>query len=345
MTTGATETSTTPAVEHLGVRVAHSAPPGPPAAPLDEASALDHVRRLARSHYENFPVLSLLAPRAIRDDLAAVYAFCRWSDDLADETGASVESRARSSELLAWWRSQTAQCFEVAADRADASTLEHPVFVALAHTARRHHLDDQPFHDLISAFEQDQRVTRYDTWPQLLDYCRGSANPVGRIVLALGGFDPREQRNADLVRMSDATCTALQLANFWQDVRRDLFERDRVYLPRDLAGVDADTLRTWAARNGDGEARRRFAALLAPLCERTRDLFAQGRPLPAALDASAGGQLGRMVWLFGAGGELILTKVERAGYRTLWERPRLMKREKLALIARAALGLTPGAAA
>lgn len=328
-----------PPVELLGVR----ARAGAPAQPIRADDAGDHVRRLTASHYENFPVLSLVAPRSLRADLAAVYAFCRWSDDLADQTGASDDARARSIELLAWWRAQTSLCFDAAAGRADHRALEHPVHVALLDTIRRHNLHDQPFHDLISAFEQDQRISRYDTWTQLLDYCRGSANPVGRIVLALGGFDPREKRNADLVRMSDATCTALQLTNFWQDVRRDLFERDRVYLPRELTGADADTLRAWAARTGDAEARRRFAAMLAPLCERTRQLFRQGSPLPAALDADAGGQLGRMVWLFGAGGQLVLSKVERAGHRTLWERPRLLRREKLALIARAALGLTRGA--
>lgn len=303
-----------------------------PAPTRDEALA--HVRALTTSHYENFSVLSRLVPAALRDDFAAVYTFCRWSDDMGDETGAGDDARALSLELLAWWRRQLDACVG-AAESGDTSALRHPVFIVLADTMRRRELDAKPFHDLISAFEQDQRVTRYDAWEQLLGYCRLSADPVGRIVLALAGHDGTRPGDAERLAMSDATCTALQLTNFWQDVRRDLFDRDRVYLPRALTGLDADTLRDWAARPDDPAARVPFIRAVRPLAERTRELFNAGRPLPRTLDRS----IAPVVWLFGAGGRSVLRSVERAGCATLWTRPTLSKARKASLVARASLGL------
>lgn len=296
--------------------------------------ALAYVRSLTTSHYENFSVLSRLVPADLRDDFAAVYAFCRWSDDLGDETGADDAARQRSLELLAWWRGELTSCAAAAASGSPYPG-RHPVFVVLADTMLRRLLDPQPFHDLISAFEQDQRITRYQTWDQLVGYCRLSADPVGRIVLALAGHRGDQPGDAERFAMSDATCTALQLTNFWQDVRRDLFERDRVYLPSDLTGLDASTLRTWAERSDDPEARVAFIRALRPLVERTRELFDRGRPLPGTLDRS----IAPVVWLFGAGGRSVLRSVERAGCATLWKRPTLSKARKVSLVARASLGL------
>lgn len=298
------------------------------------AEALAYLRQLTTSHYENFSVLSRLVPLDLRDDFAAVYAFCRWSDDLGDETGADDAARERSLRLLAWWRSELADCAEAAAVGKPYPG-RHPVFVVLADTMRRRALSAQPFHDLVSAFEQDQRVARYETWEQLLGYCRLSADPVGRIVLALAGHAGDKPGDAERLAMSDATCTALQLTNFWQDVRRDLFERGRVYLPSALTGLDAQTLREWAERPRDAQARVAFIRALRPLVERTHELFSQGRPLPATLEPS----IAPVVWLFGAGGRSVLRAVERAGCATLWTRPTLSKPRKAALVLRASLGL------
>jgi squalene synthase HpnC len=182
----------------------------------DIAAAEGYTRQLAQSHYENFSVVSFLLPRRLRQDFCNVYAFCRTADDLGDE----VPDRNKASELLAAFKSQTRACYEGQASSA--------VFVALAGTIRRHDIPIDPFLDLIDAFEQDQHVDRYATFEQVLDYCRRSANPVGRLVLYMSGY-----RDETRQRLSDATCTALQLANFWQDVRRDRVERGRIYLPVD----------------------------------------------------------------------------------------------------------------
>ena len=193
------------------------------------ADAERRTRQLAHSHYENFSVVSLLLPRALRQDFCNIYAFCRVADDLGDELG----DRDASAAALASLREKLLACH---AGDADAV-----LFVALRETLRRHAIPPEPFLDLIDAFEQDQRVTRYATYAELLDYCRRSANPVGRLVLYLSGYGDAERQ-----RLSDATCTALQLANFWQDVRRDLLDRDRVYLPaEDMArfGVTEADLR------------------------------------------------------------------------------------------------------
>jgi len=301
-----------------------------PAPSVDEAAAVAYCRGLANSHYENFSVLSRLVPADWRDDFAAVYAFCRWADDLADETGSDAAARERSVRLLAWWRAELNRCF------AEPGTgPEHPVFVALRRTVRRHAatLSVEPFANLIDAFQQDQRVTAYQTWDQLIDYCSRSADPVGRIVLAIGGYGDTPD-NATLIRLSDRTCTALQLINFWQDVRRDLLERDRVYLPSHETGVSPETLRDWAGRARDPSARVAFIQALRPLVERTAAIFDEGRRLPTLLDP----KLAPIVRLFGLGGEAILRAVRRAGCATLWERPRLGKAQKMALVARVIIG-------
>ncbi|MDA0213836.1 MAG: squalene/phytoene synthase family protein [Planctomycetota bacterium] len=177
---------------------------------------------LTKSHGENFSVLSRFVASSLVDDFSAVYAFCRAADDLGDET----ESCERSTELLAWWRGQLHQCF--------AGHASHPVFVALIPVIARHSLVQQPFDDLISAFEMDQTKARYETWDEVIGYCKLSAAPVGRLVLMLLG----ERRDDECLRASDAICTALQMTNHWQDARRDLLERNRIYVPREYWKVD-----------------------------------------------------------------------------------------------------------
>src|SRR5271166_1564244 len=187
-----------------------------------------YTRWLATHHYENFHVVTFLLPKSLHQDFYNVYSFCRWADDLGDEIGDAAESL----RLLAWWREELHAMYE--------GRVRHPVFIALEGTARKHDLQVGLFDDLITAFEQDQTITRYRTWQDLFRYCCCSANPVGRLVLRLCGY-PESERD----RLSDATCTALQLANFWQDVTVDL-DKDRVYLPLDLMerhGYTLDDLR------------------------------------------------------------------------------------------------------
>src|SRR5947199_677324 len=178
--------------------------------------AVAYTRWLATSHYENFHVVSFLLPKRLHQDFYNVYAFCRWADDLGDEIG----DMKKSLELLGWWRGELRSM--------STGGAKHPVFVALAGTAEKYRLPEILFDDLIKAFEQDQTVTRYRDFEHLFEYCRYSANPVGRLVLGLCGYRDEERQ-----ALSDATCTALQLANFWQDVIVDL-EKDRVYLPLDI---------------------------------------------------------------------------------------------------------------
>lgn len=295
---------------------------GAEAGPPSVEQALAYVRGLATTHYENFSVLTSLVPPELRDSFAAVYAFCRWADDLGDETGSTPEARERSLELLGWWRRELHACFE--------GQVTHPVYVALAATACKRDVPRQPFDDLISAFELDQSRRSYQTWDQLLDYCRLSANPVGRIVLALAGM-PDTEANAERYAMSDATCTALQLTNHWQDVRRDLLERDRVYLPSEETGITPEMLREWAARGDDPEVRVPYIRRMRGLVERTWPLFERGRPLSRTLP----GRMRGVVWLFGAGGESVLKSIERIGCATLWKRPTLGGLKKGGLLARA----------
>lgn len=302
---------------------------------VSEPDAIAYCRGLATSHYENFSVLTSLVPERLRDDFAAVYAFCRWADDLGDETGNTPEARATSERLLAWWKRELRACFQD-----DAASVSHPVFVALRSVRNRHPvLTLKPFEDLIDAFVQDQRVMRYDSWEQVLDYCTRSANPVGRIVLMLGGYAPPEVDSSNTERfiMSDATCTALQLINFWQDVRRDLLERDRIYIPvigpDGPTGITPDLLRDWMLRPEDPRARVPFIRAMRPLVDRTEELFRQGEPLPKLLSKD----LAPVVWLFGAGGRCILSRVRQIGCATLWHRPTVTKADKAMLMARAYL--------
>ena len=287
---------------------------------LDFERASAYTRRLTEQQYENFSVVSSLLPRRLRDDFRHVYAFCRWADDLGDETGDPVRSR----ELLDWWRGELDLCY--------ANKPRHPVFVALRATVEKHDLPRKPFDDLIDAFVQDQSVTRYATWEQVVDYCSRSADPVGRLVLMMTGH--RDEQRAQL---SDATCTALQLINFWQDVRRDVLERDRVYIPRDVAerhGLSLDQMVDVIHGRGDAASvLPAYRATVKELAGRTRELFERGRGLWPLLSPD----IRPTIKLFSMGGVAVLRSVERRGYDTLTARPSLSKRAKAGLVMRAGL--------
>jgi squalene synthase HpnC len=291
--------------------------PGRPYAPFDLARAQAYCRRVTLGHYENFSVASLLLPRRLLRHFHAVYAYCRWADDLADEAGGGD----RALDLLAWWRGELLACYD--------GRPTHPVLIALQPTIRRFHIPAEPFLDLLTAFEQDQRVTHYQTFDQLLDYCRCSANPVGRLVLYLG-----EAFDAERAALSDSICTALQLANFWQDVNRD-FDIGRVYLPE-------EDRHRFGYGDDDMEARRftpAFAELMRFEVDRTRALFMRGRPLIELMPAD----LRIDVDLFLSGGLAVLRKIEQGGYNVWARRPVVSKWDKISLLA-GAVGKRLGAA-
>jgi squalene synthase HpnC len=250
---------------------------------------------LAESHYENFHVASWFLPRDLRPHFHSIYAYCRVSDDLGDEVGNPEQALA----LLDLWGSELDACYE--------GRTRHPVFVALAETIRDCFIPKEPFADLLVAFRQDQKVTRFDTIDDVLAYCRYSANPVGRLVLYACG-ESNEENN----RLSDATCTALQLANFWQDVRED-YARGRVYIPKN----DMEVFRVNEAQIADA-----------------RSLFEQGLPLIGKVSRDLALDLD----LFSRGGLEVLRAIERQGYDVLTARPAISKRRKLALALRAVSG-------
>ncbi len=274
--------------------------------------ARDYCRRLARSHYENFSVASWFLPARLRQDFFNVYAYCRISDDLGDEVG----DTSASLRLLDEWEAELNACY--------SGHPRHPVFVALAETVNKFEIPKQEFADLLTAFRQDQAVTRYETFQDLLGYCRYSANPVGHLVLYLGGYrDPERQQ------LSDYTCTALQLANFWQDVSAD-YAKGRIYLPlEDLRrfGVSEQEIRD--ARNSPA-----FREMMRFEVQRAREWFMQGLALPGKISRD----LAIDIELFSRGGLEILNAIERQDYAVLGRRPAISKARKLALVARAALG-------
>lgn len=281
--------------------------------PAGITQALAYTRRLTGSHYENFSVVSRLLPAELRQDFCNVYAFCRVADDLGDESG----DRSKALELLAGFKDQTHDLY--------CGQVKTAVFLALRETIRRHDIPPQPFLDLIDAFEQDQRLTRYQTFEQVVEYCRRSADPVGRLVLYLCGYrDPQRQQ------LSDRTCTALQLTNFWQDVRRDLLERDRIYLPQESMqrfGVTEEQLR-------QGRCDDSYRRLIEFEVTRTAALFDEGEKLLPLLDRRYRGQIA----LFGQGGRAILQAIRNQHYDTLTRRPRLGKLQKLRLVLSVLIG-------
>lgn len=263
------------------------------------AEAEDYTRWLATAHYENFHVVSFLLPKALHQDFYNVYSFCRWADDLGDEFG----DKSRSLQLLAWWRRELHAMYE--------GETRHPVFVALKGTAEKHDLPIEPFDNLITAFIQDQSIGRYANWRELEGYCVNSANPVGRLVLMLCGY-----RDAERFRLSDATCTGLQLANFWQDVTVD-WDKDRVYLPLDLLARNEATVEQIAARRFNESFKNAMREAVAE----ARRHFQEGLPLVGKVNR----QLSLDLDLFNRGGLAILDRIEREGFDVLKARPRITK--------------------
>jgi squalene synthase HpnC len=262
----------------------------------------------ARRHYENFPVASVLIPAAMRRHVAAIYSFARAADDFADEGRLPAERRLH---LLAGWNARltAAAAGDVPQSAAPGEPANAPeIFTALAATIRDRDLPIGLFQDLMSAFRQDVPLTRYASWDQLLDYCRRSANPVGRLVLRVAGY-----RDQALDGWSDAVCTALQLANFWQDLGID-FSRGRVYVP-------ADVMQQHGARPEDlaSGVTPEWRATLADVTNRTANLFEDGRPVCDAVRGRLRYEL-RATWL---GGTRILQRLRDSGFDPLAHRPHL----------------------
>lgn len=305
----------TPAVQNQSsVAVGWSRLPSSYAIPAT-APSLDEARQycahLARTHYENFSVATWFLPGRLRQHFCNLYAYCRISDDLGDEVGDTAASLA----LLDQWQSELDACYE--------GLPKHPVFVSLAETVRLFEIPKHEFSDLLIAFRQDQTVTRFETFNDVLGYCHYSANPVGHLVLYLCGY-----RDAERQQLSDFTCTALQLANFWQDVSVD-YEKGRIYLP-------LEDLRRFEVTEDDIARKQNtpaFVELMKFEVARTRDWFRQGLPLVGRVDR----ELAIDLDLFSRGGLEILKAIEQRGYAVLGNRPVISKTRKLALVGRAAM--------
>ena len=282
----------------------------PETAPSLEESR-QYCANLANSHYENFSVATWFLPKALRQPFFNVYAYCRISDDLGDEVG----DRSASLEMLDQWESEL--------DAGYNGNPRHPVFVALAETVRQFDIPKHEFSDLLRAFRQDQSITRFDTFNDVLNYCRYSANPVGHLVLYLCGYrDPERQRLADF------TCTALQLANFWQDVSDD-YGKGRIYLP-------LEDLNQYSVTEADIAQKRNtpaFCAMMKFEVARAREWFQQGLPLVSKVNRDLAVDLE----LFTRGGQEILHAIERQNFAVLGCRPVISKPRKLSLVARAAI--------
>jgi squalene synthase HpnC len=310
MTSATSAESRTPAIA-LGWSRLPAAYAIPSSAPSLEA-AREYCRALARTHYENFSVATWFLPKHLRQDFLNVYAYCRISDDLGDEVGDPAAALA----LLDEWQTELDACYQ--------GSPRHPVFVALAETVRKFQIPKHEFSDLLIAFRQDQTITRFDTFNDVLAYCRYSANPVGHLVLYLCGYHDAERQ-----QLSDYTCTALQLANFWQDVSVD-YAKGRIYLP-------LEDLRNYSVTEEDIPQNRNtpaFCQMMKFEVERARQWFDRGFPLVGKVD----GALATDIELFSRGGQEILHAIERQKFAVLGRRPVISKTRKLALVARAALG-------
>jgi squalene synthase HpnC len=265
-----------------------------------------YCRRLARTHYENFTVASRLLPAKLRQHVCNVYAYCRWADDLADETG----DPQSSLDLLGWWEQSLKDCYQGRA--------VHPVFIALAETVKKYNIPVEPLSDLLVAFRQDQRVTRYETFDELLEYCRHSANPVGRMVLYLGRC-----HTPDRVRMSDSICTGLQLANFWQDVAND-WDRGRIYLPQSLCRRFGYDEASFTRR----ECNDAFRTLLSVAVNQAEGWLRAGLPLTAQMPKG----LRLPVALFIAGGLATLEAIRQQQFDVWTRRPTVSRSQKMRLL-------------
>lgn len=286
---------------------------GPGSAPRQRslAECQAYCSALTRLHYENFSVASWLVPRELRQHLANIYAYCRWSDDLADETG---DSNVATS-LLAWWRGQLEQCYR--------GQTVHPVFVALSQTIEKYELSKELFSKLLDAFLQDQTTKRYESFEQLREYCRGSADPVGRILLAMCNINDPES-----LRQSDSVCTGLQIANFCQDMRIDSL-RDRIYMPMEIwSKFDVDEAMILSARPNE-----KLKKALRHWCHCSHQHLADGLLLVRTVPP----WLARDLQLFVRGGLRILEEIRRSDY-DVWSREiEVSRNTKLSLLFRASL--------
>jgi squalene synthase HpnC len=283
----------------------------PEVAPSLEESRV-YCERLAKSHYENFSVATWFLPARLRQHFYNVYSYCRIADDLGDEVG----DARQSLELLDLWETELRACY--------SGSPKHPVFVALTDTVRKFGIPQQEFSDLLIAFRQDQTVTRFPTFDDVVGYCRYSANPVGHLVLYLCGYSDSERQ-----QLSNHTCTALQLSNFWQDVVRD-YEKGRIYFPQEdlhRFGVTEDDI-------AQRRATPQFIELMKFEVQRTREWFSRGLPLPEKVSS----ELAVDILLFSRGGQEILNAIEKQGFDVLRRRPVISKPRKLWLVARAAAG-------
>jgi squalene synthase HpnC len=280
-----------------------------------EAEAREYTRWLATHHYENFHVVSFLLPRRLHQDFYNIYSFCRWADDLGDEIGDPEESL----RLLAWWRRELHAMY--------GGEASHPVYVALKDTVRRYAIPMEPFDRLIRAFEQDQTTTRYRTFDEVFGYCVNSANPVGHLVLYLCGY-----RDAERQQLSDYTCTALQLANFWQDIGVDL-EKGRVYLPLDLLAKHGYSMEELLRLEENSRSR----AVLAEAVGVAEGLFNKGLPLIRKVDR----RLAIDLELFSRGGMKILEKIKMQDYNVLRQRPHISKTERAGILVQCLARLLP----
>ncbi len=290
------------------------------------ADAQAYCERLAKTHYENFSVATWFLPARLRQHFYNVYAYCRISDDLGDEVG----NPQQSLELLDQWEGELNACYADSHPSTPKPGVpgtpgpRHPVFVALAETVRKFAIPQHEFSDLLIAFRQDQTVTRFETFNDVLGYCRYSANPVGHLVLYLCGYSDAERQ-----QLSDFTCTALQLANFWQDVLVD-YQKGRIYLP-------LEDLRRYGV-TGDDIAHQRatpqFIEMMKFEVQRGREWFERGLPLVEKVNR----ELAVDLLLFSRGGQEILNAIERQGFDVLRRRPVISKPRKLWLVARAAAG-------
>ncbi len=276
--------------------------------PVTIAEARRYCERLAKSHYENFLVAGIFCPKPLRQHFYNVYAYCRISDDLGDEIGDTQKALI----LLDWWEDELNAMYR--------GEPRHPVFVALAETVEKFGIPPNPFRDLLTAFRQDQVTTRYPTFDDVMGYCRYSANPVGRLVLYLCGYS-----DAPRLALSDKTCAALQLANFWQDVTRDL-DKDRIYIPLEDMRRFGYTEPQLFARHFTPE----FAALMKFEVDRARTMFEEGAALGALVDK----RVRLDIEMFTQGGLEVLRLIEQQNYDVLTSRPSVSKRRQFAILFR-----------